>query len=56
MKVLKRTTKCVAILTQRLNSIELNFMNIRLKCSENHDWLNVEDISSDLNNRSFDYK
>ena len=47
--LLKRATKCVAILTQKLNSIELNFINIRLKYLENHDYLNIEDINSDLN-------
>ena len=31
-------------------------MNIRLKCSENHDWSSIEDIKSDLNNRSLDDK
>ena len=48
--------KCVAILTQRLSLIELNFINIRLKYSENYDWSNIENINSDLNNRSLDCK
>ena len=54
--MLKKATKCVAILIRRLNSIELNFMNICLKYSENYDWLNIKDINFDLNDHFFNYK
>ena len=55
-KLLKRATKCVAVLTQRLGSIGLDFMDIRLGCPRNHDWSSSEGTSSDLDNRSLDDK